>query len=58
MAKVNGHDAGIISAKLVSLIRLNQKSDKNDALAIMPASQFKLCLKMQRMDLACHFAKH
>lgn len=30
-----GHDARIISAKLVSAVRQNQKTDKNDALAIV-----------------------
>ncbi len=39
VAKDNGHDARIISAKLVSQIRQNQKADKNDALAIVQASQ-------------------
>ena len=34
-----GHDARLISAKLVSSIRQNQKTDKNDALAIVQASQ-------------------
>lgn len=34
-----GHDARLISAKLVSQIRQNQKTDKNDALAIAQASQ-------------------
>ena len=34
-----GHDARIISAKLVSQIRQNQKTDRNDALAIAQASQ-------------------
>ncbi len=34
-----GHDAKLISAKLVSKIRQNQKTDKNDALAIVQASQ-------------------
>lgn len=34
-----GHDARLISAKLVSQIRQNQKTDKNDALAIVQASQ-------------------
>jgi len=33
------HDAHLISAKLVSSIRQNQKTDKNDALAIVQASQ-------------------
>lgn len=39
VAKDNGHDARIISARLVSQIRQNQKTDKNDALAIVQASQ-------------------
>ena len=39
VAKDQGHDARIISAKLVSQIRQNQKTDKNDALAIVQASQ-------------------
>ena len=30
-----GHDAQLISAKLVASIRQNQKTDKNDALAIV-----------------------
>lgn len=34
-----GHDARLISAKLVAKIRQNQKTDKNDALAIVQASQ-------------------
>jgi len=34
-----GHDARLISAKLVSQIRQNQKADKNDALAVIQASQ-------------------
>lgn len=33
-----GHDARLISAKLVSAIRQQQKTDKNDALAIVQAS--------------------
>jgi len=33
-----GHDARLISAKLVSAVRQNQKTDKNDALAIVQAS--------------------
>ena len=33
-----GHTAHLISAKLVSTIRQNQKTDKNDALAIVQAS--------------------
>ncbi len=38
-ALVCGHDAKLISAKLVAHIRQNQKTDKNDALAIVQASQ-------------------
>jgi transposase len=34
-----GHDARLVSAKLVSMIRQNQKTDKNDALAVAQASQ-------------------
>ncbi len=34
-----GHKAKLISAKLVSTVRQNQKTDKNDALAIVQASQ-------------------
>jgi len=33
-----GHDTKLISAKLVSTVRQNQKTDKNDALAIVQAS--------------------
>ena len=33
-----GHDARLISAKLVSTIRQNQKTDKNDALAVVQAA--------------------
>lgn len=33
-----GHDARLISAKLVSVVRQNQKTDKNDALAIIQAA--------------------
>jgi transposase len=33
-----GHDARLISAKLVSTVRQNQKTDKNDALAIIQAA--------------------
>lgn len=33
-----GHDARLISAKLVSAVRQNQKTDKNDALAIIQAA--------------------
>lgn len=35
----HGHDARLISAKLVSGIRQNQKTDRNDALAVVQASQ-------------------
>jgi transposase len=34
----SGHDARLISAKLVSVVRQNQKTDKNDALAIVQTS--------------------
>lgn len=34
-----GHDARLISAKLVANVRQNQKTDKNDALAVLQASQ-------------------
>ncbi len=34
-----GHDARIISAKLVANVRQNQKTDKNDALAVAQAAQ-------------------
>lgn len=34
-----GHNAKLISAKLVSMIRQNQKTDRNDALAVAQASQ-------------------
>lgn len=37
-AKEAGHDARLISAKLVSIVRQNQKTDKNDALAIIQAA--------------------
>jgi transposase len=33
-----GHDARLISAKLVSTVRQNQKTDKNDALAVIHAA--------------------
>lgn len=33
-----GHDARLISAKLVAAVRQNQKTDKNDALAIVQAT--------------------
>lgn len=39
VAKDAGHNACIISAKLVANIRQHQKTDKNDALAIVQASQ-------------------
>lgn len=39
LALSHGHDARLISAKLVSNVRQNQKTDKNDALAIVQASQ-------------------
>jgi len=35
----HGHDAKLVSARLVAMIRQNQKTDKNDALAIAQASQ-------------------
>ena len=38
-ATESGHDARIISAKLVKAVRQNQKTDKNDALAIIQAAQ-------------------
>ncbi len=38
VAKDQGHDARIISTQLVSQIRQNQKTDKNDALAIVQAT--------------------
>ena len=34
-----GHTASLISAKLVATVRQNQKTDKNDALAIIRAAQ-------------------
>lgn len=34
-----GHDARLVSAKLVANIRQNQKTDKNDALAVVQAAQ-------------------
>jgi transposase len=37
-AREAGHDARLISAKLVSIVRQNQKTDKNDALAIIQAA--------------------
>jgi transposase len=33
-----GHDARLICAKLVSSVRQNQKTDKNDALAVIQAA--------------------
>ena len=39
VALSEGHDARLISAKLVSQIRQSQKTDRNDALAIVQASQ-------------------
>jgi len=39
VAQESGHHARIISAKLVANIRQQQKTDKNDALAIVQASQ-------------------
>jgi len=33
-----GHDARLISAKLVATVRQHQKTDKNDALAIVQAT--------------------
>ena len=38
-AQKHGHDAKLVSAKLVSTIRQKQKPDHNDALAIVQASQ-------------------
>ena len=38
-ARQLSHDAHLVSAKLVSQIRQNQKTDKNDALAVAQASQ-------------------
>ena len=37
-AREAGHDARLICAKLVSIVRQNQKTDKNDALAIIQAA--------------------
>jgi len=37
-ATESGHDARLISAKLVATVRQNQKTDKNDALAIIQAA--------------------
>lgn len=39
VAEQNGHVSKLISAQLVSQIRQNQKTDKNDALAIVQASE-------------------
>jgi len=39
MALKYRHDARLISAKLVVSVRQNQKTDKNDALAIAQAAQ-------------------
>lgn len=39
LAVAHGHDARLISAKLVSTVRQNQKTDKNDALAVAQAAQ-------------------
>jgi len=39
VALSHGHDARLISAKLVSTVRQNQKTDKNDALAVAQAAQ-------------------
>ena len=35
----HGHDARLVSTRLVANIRQNQKTDKNDALAVLQASQ-------------------
>lgn len=37
LASSFGHDARLISPKLVASVRQNQKTDKNDALAIIPS---------------------
>lgn len=37
-AQEHGHDARLISAKLVETVRQNQKTDKNDALAVIQAA--------------------
>lgn len=34
----NGHDAKLVSAKLVASVRQSQKTDKNEALAIVQAN--------------------
>ena len=39
VALSHGHDARLISAKLASSVRQNQKTDKNDALAVAQAAQ-------------------
>jgi transposase len=39
LASEYGHDARLISAKLVGNVRQNQKTDKNDALAVVQAAQ-------------------
>ena len=39
VALKHGHDAKLVSARLVAMIRQNQKTDKNDALAVAQASQ-------------------
>ncbi len=39
VALSHGHDARLISAKLVSSVRQNQKTDRNDALAVAQAAQ-------------------
>lgn len=39
VAEQYGHDAKLISAKLVSTVRQQQKTDRNDALAVAQASQ-------------------
>lgn len=38
LAYSHGHDARLISSRLVAVVRQNQKTDKNDALAIVQAS--------------------
>ena len=38
LASSHGHDARLISSRLVAVVRQNQKTDKNDALAIVQAS--------------------
>lgn len=39
VALSHGHDARLISAKLVSSVRQNQKTDRNDALAVAQSAQ-------------------